>query len=177
MVKTLLFPLSFLLISSEVVAQNTSQETEIPKEKLTAVHPKGTWMVGAGATFLGFTAKGGNFLTERIWLGGEAEFHDFFTARKEVGMMARYYSGKGRVRTFSSAGVSFGAFKDSWPDFDNPKPPTIYDSFKLNASLGLEIQLTKRVSMEGVLKLGQLTKVNWTLPSVQGSFNVALGKL
>lgn len=146
------------------------------KVRITAVHPKGTWLVGAGATFFGLTAKGGNFLTERLWLGAELEVHDLFSARREAGVLTRYYLGKGRLRAFGGAGVSYGSFKNAWPDFDNPTPSVKYYSYKLNASTGLELQLTKRFSLEGVLKVGQLTKIDWTLPSVQGSLNIALGK-
>lgn len=165
-----------LLAFCGVKAQQVVETPNSPKENLTAVHPKGTWLVGVGGTFIGLTAKGGSFLTERLWLGGELETQSFFTTRREVGVLTRYYVGKGELRAFVGTGVSYGSFKDSWADFDNPMPSIKHYSYKLNVSTGLELQLTKRISVEGVLKVGQLTKVNWTLPTVQGSFNFAFGK-
>ncbi|MDR6197464.1 hypothetical protein QE357_004576 [Siphonobacter sp. BAB-5404] len=73
-------------------------------------------------------------------------------------------------------GLSYGYFEIWNWDIDNPKPPQIYRSPKINALAGLEIRLTRRVNLEGVIKAGRLTQTNWIQPSLQGSVTIYLGK-
>ncbi len=168
-----------LLIMLSATLSQAQTETESPassKEKLSSFHPKGSWLLGAGATFLGLTAKGGVFAADQLWLGVEVERHKLFSTRQEIGFVPRYYVGKSRMHGFAGAGVSYGYFRtDSW-DFDNPRPPKIYHSVKLNTLAGAEVHLTRRISIEGVAKMGWLTEASGWLPSVQGSINVLLGK-
>lgn len=157
-------------------AQTEAKSPASPKEKLSSFHPKGSWLIGAGATYLGLTAKGGVFAANQLWVGVEAEKHKLFSRRREVGLASRYYFGKGMMHGFVGAGASYGYFRFTSWDFDNYEPPKIYHSFKLNALAGAEIHLTRRVSIEGVAKMGWLTEASGCLPSVQGSINVLLGK-
>ena len=158
-------------------AQSTSKSDSSNQKSTFAQHPKGTWLLGVGATYIGLTAKGGAFATNRLWVGAEAEIHDLLTERREVGLFTRYYAGKGKAHLFVGTGVSYGAFKEfSW-DIDDYTPPQTYHSVKLNALAGLEIHLNRRLSIEGVAKVGWLTQASGFLPSVQGSVNVLLGKV
>ncbi|GAB3644227.1 hypothetical protein [Spirosoma arcticum] len=144
-----------------------------------AQHQKGKWLVGAGPTLIGATAKVGRFVANRTWIGVEGEGHALLSDRLEAGVFARYYLWNGGVISgFSVLGVSYGRFQEWDWDTDNEKPgsPELYRSVKLNAAFGLECLLGRRVSLEGVAKVGRLTKVNWFQPSFQGSVNVYLGR-
>lgn len=141
-------------------------------------HQKGKWLAGAGPTFFGATAKAGRFVANRTWVGVEGEAHALLSDRLEAGVFARYYLlHGGRISSFSEAGVSYGRFQGWSFDIDNEFPdPELYRSVKLNAALGLECSLSRRVSLEGVAKVGRLVKANWFQPSFQGSVNVYLGR-
>ena len=143
-----------------------------------AQHQKGKWLVGAGPTFIGATAKAGKFVANRVWVGIQGEGHAAFSDRLEAGVFGRYYLWHGLLNGFSEVGVSYGRFQ-AWDfDFDNERPgsPELYRSVKLNAALGMECPMSRRVSVEGVAKLGRLTKANWLQPSLQGSVNIYLGR-
>lgn len=143
-----------------------------------AQHQKGKWLVGAGPTFIGATAKAGKFVANRVWIGLQGEGHAALSDRLEAGVFARYYLlHGGRISSFSEVGVSYGRFQVWSFDIDNEFPdPVLYRSVKLNAALGLECALSRRVSLESVAKVGRLTKANWFQPSFQGSVNVYLGR-
>lgn len=146
---------------------------------LVAQRQKGNWLVGAGPTFLGATVKAGRFVANRAWVGVEGEAHTLLSDRLEAGIFARYYLLHGSlISSFSEVGVSYGRFQVWDWDIDNETPggPELYRSLKLNAALGLECSLSRRVSLESVAKVGRLTKVNWFQPSFQGSINVYLGR-
>ena len=168
---------TLLFITFSVTIGQAQTETEFPiKEKVNSFHPEGSWLLGAGATYLGLTAKGGVFAADQLWVGAEAEKHNFLSERREVGLASRYYVGKGRMHGFLGTGVSYGYFKfDSWV-IDNYEQPKTYHSIKLNTLAGAEIHLTRHISIEGVAKMGWLTEASGYLPSVQGSINVLLGK-
>lgn len=144
-----------------------------------AQHQKGKWLIGAGPTLVGVTAKAGRFVANRTWVGIEGEGHAFLSDRLEAGVFARYYLWHGLLPGFSEVGVSYGRFQVWDWDFDNETPgsPELYRSVKLNAAFGMECPLSRRVSLEGVAKVGRLTKTNWFQPSFQGSVNVYLGRL
>ena len=142
-------------------------------------HQQGKWLIGAGPTFIGATAKAGKFVANRVWIGIQGEGHAAFSDRLETGVFARYYLlHGGRISSFSEIGVSYGRFQGWDFDFDNeiPGSPELYRSIKLNAAIGLECALSRRVSLEAVTKVGRLTKANWFQPSFQGSLNVYLGR-
>lgn len=143
-----------------------------------AQHQKGKWLVGAGPTFFGATAKAGKFIANRTWVGVEGEAHALLSDRLEAGVFARYYLLHGVISSFSEVGVSYGCFQVWDWGFDNETPgsPELYRSVKLNAALGLELALSRRVSLESVAKVGRLTTVNWFQPSFQGSVNLYLGR-
>lgn len=148
------------------------------KAETIAQHQKGSWLTGVGLTLLGATAKAGYFPADRFWIGAQTEFHGFLSDRKEAGLFARYYLWNGTlISGFAEGGVSYGSFQ-AWDwDFDHEKPgsPTRYESAKLNAALGLEMTLSRRISIEGVGKLGKLTDAHRFQPSFQASLNVYLG--
>lgn len=141
------------------------------------LHSKNHWLVGAGPTYFGVTAKAGRFIANRWWAGAEVELHELLSSRQEVGLFTRYYTGERMISGFIGGGVSYGHFQ-AWDwDFDNVLPtPPLYRSTKLNALVGLEVRLTKRVSLEGVAKAGRLTNAAWIQPSFQGSVNYYLGR-
>ena len=142
-------------------------------------HQKGKWLVGAGPTFFGVTAKAGRFVANRTWVGVEGEAHALLSDRLEAGVFARYYLLHGGIiSSFSEVGVSYGRFQGWDWDIDDETPgrPELYRSIKLNAALGLECSLSRRVSLEAVAKVGRLTKINWFQPSFQGLVNVYLGQ-
>lgn len=143
-----------------------------------AQHQKGKWLVGAGPTFIGATAKAGKFVANRVWAGVQIEGHTAFSDRLEAGVFGRYYLWHGLLNGFSEVGVSYGRFQKWDLDFDNERPdsPELYRSVKFNAAFGMECPLSRRVSVEGVAKVGQLAKTNWLQLSVQGSVNVYLGR-
>ena len=142
-----------------------------------AQHQKGKWLVGAGPTFFGVTAKAGKFVANRVWVGVEGEAHALLSDRLEAGVFGRYYLWHGLINGFSEVGVSYGRFQGWSFDIDNEFPdPVLYRSVKLNAALGMECPMSRRVSVEGVAKIGRLTKVNWLQPSLQGSVNIYLGR-
>ncbi len=124
------YALLFIILSATLgKAQTETKSLEEPS----SFHPKDTWLVGAGATYLGLTAKGGMFAADQLWLGAEAEITNFLSKRREAGLFSRYYVGKGMMQGFVGAGVSYGYFRfGSW-DIDNPRPTRTYYSFKLNA--------------------------------------------
>jgi hypothetical protein len=144
----------------------------------TAQHQQGKWLVGAGPTLLGVTAKAGRFVANRTWLGAQGEVHALFSNRREVGLFARYYLWNGGVLSgFSEVGVSYGHFQEQNLTFFSEGPiHPIYKSAKLNAAFGLEYPLGRIVSLEGVAKFGKLTDANWVQPSLQGSVNIYLGR-
>ncbi len=140
-------------------------------------HQKGNWLVGAGPTFLGVTAKAGRFVANRTWVGVQSEWNDFLSFRREAGAFARYYLWNGGgLSGFSEAGVSYGRFQAYNFNIDDPSPDAIYQTAKLNVAFGLECALSRRVTLEGVAKAGRLTVTNWIQPSLQGSINVYLGR-
>ena len=142
-----------------------------------AQHQKGKWLVGAGPTLIGATAKIGRFVANRTWVGIEGEGHAFLSDRLEAGVFARYYLWNGFLPGFSEVGVSYGRFQGwDWDiDDETPGSPELYRSVKLNAAFGMECPLSRRLSLEGVVKVGRLAKINWFQPSFQGSVNVFLG--
>lgn len=143
-----------------------------------AQHQKGKWLVGTGPTLIGVTAKAGKFVANRTWIGVEGETHTFLSDRLEAGVFARYYLWNGFLPGFSEVGVSYGRFQGWDWDLDNETPgsPELYRSIKLNVAFGIECPLSRRLSLEGVAKVGRLTTVNWFQPSFQGSVNVYLGR-
>lgn len=159
-------------------AQISSQVQLSGEKNLFIKYPKNHWLVGAGVTIVGLTAKTGKFMTNQWWIGAEAEIHNFLTTRQEVGLFTRYYTGKRRANGFVGTGLSYGHFQGKKMKFDEPAEAllTNHRSLKMSLLAGLDVRLTKRVSIEGVAKIGQLTKFNWTQPSLQGSINVYLGK-
>ncbi|RAJ94405.1 hypothetical protein LX87_04292 [Larkinella arboricola] len=149
------------------------------KAESVAQHQRGSWLIGAGLTLLGATAKAGYFPAHRFWVGVEGEVHGFLSNRKEAGLFARYYLWNGGfISGFAESGVSYGHFQGWDMDIDNETPgsPTRYESAKLNGALGLEITLSRQFSIEGVGKIGKLTDANWFQPSFQASLNVYLGR-
>ena len=140
-------------------------------------HQQGRWLAGGGLTLLGFTAKVGKFVANRSWVGVESEVHNFFSQRQEAGLFGRYYLWNGGfISGFSEAGLSYGRFKDwVWEVEQGQQPPQPFYSAKLNAGFGLEYPLRKQLSIEGVVKVGKLTQVNWFQPSFQGSVNFYFG--
>lgn len=141
-----------------------------------AQHQKGKWLVGVGPTYFGATAKAGKFVANRVWIGLEGEGHALLSDRLEAGVFGRYYLWHGLLNGFSEAGVSYGRFETINFNIDDFTPNEVYRSVKLSAAFGLECPLSRRVSLEGVAKVGRLTKVNWLQPSFQGSINVYLGR-
>lgn len=141
-------------------------------------HQKNKWLVGAGLTYLGLTAKAGRFVAPRTWLGLEAESHHLLSDRQEIGVFARYYLWNGGlISGFSALGVSYGSFQAWNWNFDGSKPPQpLYQSPKLNAAFGLECPIGKQLALEGVAKVGRLTQADWVQPSFQGSINYYFGR-
>ncbi|KAA9357312.1 hypothetical protein [Larkinella humicola] len=149
------------------------------KADVIAQHGNGSWLTGAGITVLGTTAKVGYFAANRWWIGAEGELHNFLSTRLEGGLFARYYLWNGSLLSgFALGGVSYGRFQGwDWDiDFETPGSPTRYSSAKLNAGLGLEMTLSRRLALEGVGKVGKLTDAGWFQSSVQMSLNVYLGR-
>lgn len=145
-----------------------------------AYHKKGRWLTGAGVTLIGATAKAGRFVADRIWVGAEGEYNSFLSDRREVGLSGRYYLWESSlVSGFVGGGVSYGRFQMyNLFDIDGEMPPQpVYWSPKFSALFGLEYPLGRRVSLEGILKVGGITKTDWTQMTAQGSINVYLGKV
>jgi hypothetical protein len=171
---TLLF---ILTLTISVCRSQTILFEPDPVKKSFLIHSKSNWLVGAGATYFGLTAKGGRFFADRWWVGAEMELHELLSSRQEVGLFTRYYTGERKINGFIGGGLSYGHFQTWNWDIDNFEPdPPLYRSVKLNALVGLEIRVAKRFSLEGVLKGGRLTKVNWIQPSLQGSINYYIGR-
>jgi len=171
--------LCFGLIHSFSFGQGTTKaKISDWKAVSSAFHQQGKWLIGAGPTLIGVTAKAGRFIANRTWLGIEAESHSLLSYRQEAGVFARYYLWNGSfISGFSEIGVSYGHFQGWNWDFDKIEPPQpLYRSAKLNAAFGLECPIGRRLSLEGVAKFGRLTQVNWIQPSVQGSINLYLGR-
>ena len=173
--------LVFVLVMVAVItgqAQTNLQLQLSSENELFIKRPKYRWLVGAGITLVGLTAKTGRFMNDKWWIGTEAEIHNFLTTRQEIGLFTRYYTGVRRANGFVGTGLSYGQFRGRKMRSDEPAEALLTDhrSLKMSVLAGLEIRLTKRVSMEGVAKAGQLTKFDWTQPSLQGSINVYLGK-
>lgn len=143
-----------------------------------SLHQQNKWLIGAGPTLLGVTAKAGRFIANRTWVGVQGEVHALLSDRREVGVFARYYLWNGGLLSgFSEVGVSYGRFQVWEWDFDNEYPdPPLYRSPKVSAAFGIEYPLGRIVSLEGVAKFGKLTDVNWVQPSLQGSVNIYLGR-
>lgn len=142
-----------------------------------AQHQKGKWLVGAGPTLFGATVKAGRFIANRTWVGVEGEGHALLSSRLEAGIFGRYYLWHGLLNGFSEVGVSYGRFQGWSFDIDNEFPdPPLYRSVKLNVAFGFECPVSRRVALEGVAKVGRLTKTNWLQPSLQGSVNIYLGR-
>lgn len=136
-----------------------------------ANHQKGQWLIGGGGTVFGATAKAGTFVADRTWIGLSGEATIFSEARLELGAFARYYLWEGGfVSGFTEAGVSYGKFRELL-DSDDVGPPRLAYSPKLTAGFGLELPIYRRVSLEGVARIGQLTKTNWIQPSFHGTIN------
>ena len=141
------------------------------------VHQKNNLLVGGGLTMLGLTAKAGGFVGKRWWVGAEGELHNLLSTRREIGLFTRYYTGERLFNAFIGAGASYGRFQAWNWDFDRVLPtPPVHHSTKLNALIGLELRISKRFSVEGVAKAGQLTTTNWLQPSFQGSVNYYIGR-
>jgi hypothetical protein len=138
----------------------------------------GTWLVGSGVTFVGLTAKGGRFLSDRWWVGGEAEVHHLLSTRHEAGLFARRYQfWDSWLSSFIGAGASYGRFEEWDMDMDNVRPdPPVYRTAKLNLLAGFEFHFSERVSLELAAKVGRLGAVNWLQPSFQASANLTLGQ-
>lgn len=171
----------FVLVMMAVTAgqaQLNSQSQLSSEKELFIEHPKNHWLVGAGVTLIGLTAKTGRFINDKWWIGTEAEIHNFLTTRQEIGLFTRYYTGIRRVNGFVGTGLSYGQFQGKKMRSDEPAEAllTNHRSLKVSVLAGLEVRLTRRISIEGVAKAGQLTKFDWTQPSLQGSVNVYLGK-
>lgn len=144
-----------------------------------AYHKKGRWMTGGGLTLVGATVKVGRFVANRIWVGAEGDYNSFFADRREVGVFGRVYLWESSlVSGFVGAGASYGRFQAyNLFDIDGEMPPQpVYWSPKLSSLFGLEYPIGRRVSLEGVLKVGGITKTDWTQLSAQGSVNVYLGR-
>jgi len=168
--------LILILTISTGQAQTTLFKPDSVRESF-LTHGKNNWLVGAGATYFGLTAKGGRFVANRWWVGAEIELHELLSSRQEIGLFTRYYTGERMINGFIGGGLSYGHFQTWNWDIDNFEPaPPLYRSVKLNALLGLEIRVAKRFSIEGVVKAGRLTKVNWIQPSIQGSINYYIGR-
>ncbi|GAB3747101.1 hypothetical protein [Spirosoma pomorum] len=136
-----------------------------------ANHQKGQWLVGGGGSVVGLTAKAGKFVANRTWIGLSGEATVFSEARLELGAFARYYLWEGGFLSgFAEAGVSYGQFREIL-DSDDVGPARHLYSPKLTAGFGIELPIYRRVSLEGVSRLGQLTAANWVQPSFQGSIN------
>ncbi|RCR68562.1 hypothetical protein [Larkinella punicea] len=181
--KHLLFLLAGCLFSFSGQAQKHLEWAGKPnpawKAEVVSQHQKGSWLTGAGLTVLGTTAKVGYFAANRWWIGAEGELHNLLSTRLEGGLFARYYLWNGSLLSgFALGGVSYGRFQGwDWDiDFETPGSPTRYSSTKLNAGLGLEMTLSRRLALEGVGKVGKLTDAGWFQPSVQLSLNVYLGR-
>lgn len=173
------FILSAILVSSFIgKAQTTSEPLPSKKTIMDVSYRQGTWLLGAGITLVGMTAKCGIFATNHLWIGVEAEKHNFLSKRREAGLFTRYYVGKGNLRGFVGTGLSYGRFESfyMWGDEPSADPKEVYHDVKMNALAGVEVQLYRRLTVEGVAKIGRLTQTNWYQPSFQCSFNVPLGK-
>lgn len=174
------FIILLICLSVHVSWGQIGAKTKVDDWKAVSVnqHLRGKWLLGAGPTFLGVTAKAGHFIANRTWLGVEGENHSFFSDRQEAGVFARYYLWNGGLLSgFSAVGVSYGRFQVWEWDFDNEYPsPPVYYSAKYSVAIGLEYALGRRMSFEGVGKLGKLTEADWVQPSLQWSVNLYLGK-
>ncbi|WP_077921421.1 hypothetical protein [Spirosoma sp. 209] len=157
---------------AQTAADQPIQDSEW--KSVAALHQqKGNWMVGAGLTLLGATARGGRFIANRTWVGVEAEYHSLIALRREGGVFARYYLWSGSfVSGFVGGGVTYGWYHDRVFNLDGSSlnDPAPYYSPKLNALVGVEYALGRRFSIEGVAKYGKLTRNGSEQPSLQGSF-------
>lgn len=135
-------------------------------------HQKGKWLTGGGIVLFGLTAKVGTFVANRTWVGLGSEICTLSSWYKEAGIYGRYYLWNGGfVSGFSEAGVSYGYY---WL-WEGDTPLSLY-SPKINAGFGLEYTLGRRFSLEGVIKLGRLPKVDQFHSSFQGSVNFYFGR-
>ena len=176
--KTIFLSVLITLAVTAGQAQTNSQLRLSSEEEFFIRRPKDRWLVGAGITLVGLTAKTGRFMNDRWWVGTEAEIHNFLTTRQEIGLFTRYYTGVRRVNAFAGIGLSYGHFRGKKMRSNEPAEALLstHRSLKMSMLAGLEARLTKRIGIEGVAKVGQLTKFDWTQPSLQGSFNVYLGR-
>jgi hypothetical protein len=142
-----------------------------------ASHQKGVWLAGGGILLFGATAKVGKFVANRTWIGLGSELYAFFSQYQEAGLFGRYYLWNGGfVSGFSEAGLSYGRYKDwVWEVEHGSQAPQPFYSPNVSGGFGLEYTLRRRISLEGVARVGRLTQANRFLPSFQGSVNFYFG--
>lgn len=175
---TFLLLIAFCFITGSYTFGQSRSENYRDWQALSSTnHQQGTWLVGAGPTVFGATAKIGHFINDRFWLGVEAEVHQLNSDRREAGLFGRYYLWSGRLSGFTELGVSYGRFqKWDYDIIDKVNTNPIYNTAKLNGALGIEYTLGRRIAVEAVGKAGKLINTDWIQPSFQLSLNVYLGR-
>ncbi len=164
-----------IIFSFPIYAQN--QNVSEYNSELPLLHQPKQILLSGGVTMYGSSVRVGYFPKKHWWIGTEGELHFLFSTRREAGIFTRYYTGSLKsVNAFIGTGISYGHFKMLNFNIDDPRPDEEYSSPKINALVGLELRLSRTISLEGVIKAGKLTQVNWTLPSLQLSANIYLGR-
>ncbi|NEU70327.1 hypothetical protein [Spirosoma agri] len=105
-------------------------------------------------------------MANRAWLGVEGEIHSLLTERREAGLFGRYYLWNGGFVGFTEVGLSYGRFQQRSIFADPPLDYPLYRTTKLSAAFGLAYLVGRRVSLEGVFKVGKASGTDWIQPSL-----------
>lgn len=177
LIKTVLSVCVFSLINIKLSAQDRFNNSP------------GTTLIGAGWNVgtVGANVKAGKFLKNNFLVGVNGEIlHEIslkpnLQIKKEAGLFARKYINTHPLSFYLQGGVAYGRFEDSGDlDFDiensNIKQTKVYNRLKINASVGAELKLSKRFSLEGEWMQGKILNSPWWTQSIKTSLNYRILK-
>lgn len=134
----------------------------------------GRRLAGAGLTGAGIHLKTGTFLLPGLWVGGvfQAQFVGAFSRHAQAGLAGRYYVNRGGDFTYFFEGAyAYGRFRT----FQNQPvavgdgvavPEQPYWSGNVQVGAGVDLWVTRQISLEGAVRRHQVLESNAAFPGI-----------
>lgn len=131
-------------------------------------------LAGAGLTGAGLHLKTGQFLLPGLWAGGvfQAQFVGAFSRHAQAGLGGRYYVNRGGDFTYFLEGVyAYGRFrtfqtKPTQVGDGVAVPEQPYWSGNVQVGAGVDLWVTRQISLEGSVRRHQVLQSNATFPGI-----------